>query len=75
MAEEQGNKQDKLDYTRDGEALGYISLDQARVLAVRTAKELPGAYESRYANVPMAFEVGQAEETEDRYVITLSFRP
>ena len=76
MAEDHGEKQEeKFDFTREGEGLGYISLDQARVLAMRTARETPGAYGSGFADVPMAFEVIEAEETEDHYVITLSFRP
>ena len=50
-------------------------MDQARVLAMRTAMEAPGAYGRRYSEVPMAFEVAGEEETEDHYVISLSFRP
>ena len=75
MAEDQSNKEEKFDFTPEGEALGYISLDQAQVLAMRTARETPGAYGSSYTDVPMAFEVVEAEETEDHYTITLSFRP
>ena len=52
MAEDQGNKDEKLEFTPEGEALGYISLDQARVLAMRTARETPGAYASFYADIP-----------------------
>ena len=55
--------------------LAYISLDQAGVLAVRTAREQHGAYGPRYARVPMVFEVAGTSETEDHYVVTLSFRP
>ena len=40
---------------RKGEVLGYISLDQARVLAMRTAREIQGAYGRRFRNSPMAF--------------------
>ena len=69
-------KEDKTDaFTPEGEALGYISLDQARVLAIRTARETPGAYGPRLIPLPMAFEVTGQEETEDHYLITLSFRP
>ena len=75
MTEDQGQKDDgKFDFTREGEALAYISLDQARVLAMRTARETPGAYGSTYADILMAFDVVEAEETEDHYIITLSFR-
>ena len=75
MAEDQGSKEEKLEFTSEGEALGYISLDQARVLAMRTARETPGAYGSFYDDIPMAFDVVEAGQTEDHYVITLSFRP
>ena len=76
MAEDPGEKQEeKFEFTREGEGVGYISLDQARVLAMRTARETPGAYWSGLADVPMAFEVMEAEETEDHYVITLSLHP
>ena len=75
MVEDQGSKEEKLEFTPEGEALGYISLDQARVLAMRTARETPGAYGLFYADIPMAFDVVEAGQTEDHYVITLSFRP
>ena len=76
MAEDEGNKvEEKFEIDSAGEALGYISLDQARVLAVRTARETPGSYGRRWRNVPMAFEVAEATETEDYYAVTLSFRP
>ena len=76
MAQDEGKKdEEKLEFTLEGETPGYISLDQARVLAMRTAREAPGAYGRRFRNVPMAFEVAEDEETEDHYVVTLSFRP
>ena len=73
MVDEEGIKEDeKFEFDSASEALGYISLDQAQVLAMRTARKTPGAYGSAYMDVPMAFE---ASETEDHYVVTLSFRP
>ena len=63
------------DFTLEGEALGYFSLDQARVLAMRTARETPGDYGRRFRTANMAFEVVEDTETEDHYVVTLSFRP
>ena len=75
MAEEQDKTEEQYDFTPDGETLGYISLDHARVLAMRIAKENPGDYGRRFAGVSMAFEVVEDEDTEDHYVITLSFRP
>jgi sugar lactone lactonase YvrE len=59
------------DFTPEGEARGYISLDQAKVLAMRVARDEPGVY----GKVRMAFLVAEAVETEDYYVVTLSFRP
>ena len=77
-SDEQGKKKDeeKTDaFTPEGEAVGYISLDQARVLAMRTARDEPGAYGRRFRQIPMAFEVVGEDTTEDHYVVTLSFRP
>ena len=76
MAEEEEKKEEeKFEFTPEGETLGYISLDQARILAMRTARETPCAYGRRFRNVPMAFEVTAQEETEDHYAVTFSFRP
>jgi len=76
MAEDQAKKdEDRFEFTAEGEALGYISLDQARVLAMRTARESPGDYGRRFKGTSMAFDVVENEDTEDHYVITLSFRP
>ena len=76
MVEDEGKKdEEKFEFDSTGEALGYISLDQAEVLAMRTARETPGAYGRRFTNVPMAFEVVEADETEDHYRITISLRP
>ena len=74
MAEDQGKEEEeKFDFTDEGE--GYISLDEARVLAMRTAVETPGDYGNQYQGVAMFFEVSSLEETEDFYEVTLSFRP
>ena len=75
MAEDQGKEEEKFDFTLEGEAIGYISLDQARLLAMSIARETPGDYGCRFKNVPMALEVVTATEEEDSYTITLSFRP
>ena len=72
-AQQPAEKRDTFDAA--GEFAGYISLDQARVRAMRSARESPGEYGDRYADVPMAFEVEDESETEDHYVITLAFRP
>ena len=76
MAEDEGKKEEeKFDFTPEGESLGYISLDQARVLAMSTARDAPGDYGGVFQGASMAFAVTEAEETEDYYVISLSFRP
>ena len=50
MAEEEGKKEEeKLEFTPEGETLGYISLDQARVLAVQHARENRDFYGPLYA--------------------------
>ena len=65
----------KISSTRAGEALGYISLEQARLLAMRTAREEPGNYGAGLAGVRMVFQLVEQEEGEDYYIISLSFRP
>ena len=44
MAEDQGKEEEKFDFTGEGEAVEYISLEQARVLAMQT----PDEYGSQY---------------------------
>ena len=66
---------DKLDFTSDGETFGYISLDQARVLALRLAREDISVYGDRYSKTRFTWEVTSAEDGEDYYQIRISFRP
>ena len=73
MAEDQGKEEEKFDFTSEGE--GYISLAEARVLAVRTAVETPGDYGRNFRRLTMVFEVVESGEDDDYYNITLSFRP
>ena len=73
MAEDRGKEEEKFDFTPEGE--GYISLDEARVLAMRTASATPGDYGRNFRRVTMVFEVVESTETEDHYTVTLSFRP
>ena len=75
MPKEPGKEEEKFEFTPEGEDLGYISLDQAKVLAMRTARESPGDYGNRFEGTTMAFEAVETEDTEDHYVITLSLRP
>ena len=76
MLEDEGKKgEEKFDFILEGEVIGYISLGQAQVLAMRPEPEEPGAYGSRYLSVPIAFDVVASTGTEDHYVVTMDFRP
>ena len=75
MAEDGDSKEDKFDFSSEGEALAYISLEQARLLAMQTAREAPGDYGRRFRGIRMVFQPVEGEEGEDYYVVTLSFRP
>ena len=73
--DDEGKQEEKFDFTPEGETLGYISLAQARLLAMETARESPGDYGRRFRRVSMAFDVVEFIEEEDYYVVTLSCRP
>ena len=76
MFEDEGKKEEeKFEFTPEGEVLGYISLDQARVLAIEHARENVDFYGRRYARQELVWEVASQEEQEDHYDIKLSFRP
>ena len=76
MVDEEGKKEDeKLEFDSAGEALGYISLDQARLLAIQHARDHTEFYGRRYGRLTLAWEVISQEESEDYYDIRLSFRP
>jgi tetratricopeptide (TPR) repeat protein len=74
---DQHSKQDegKLEFTTDAEALGYISLDQATVLAIRNARDDTSTYGEGLAERELVWEVDRAEESEDYYRIFVSYRP
>ena len=76
MAEEERKEDfDKIEFTPEGETLGYISLEQARLLAMQTARDDPGNYGRRFSGSRMVFDVAEQEDGEDYYVITMNFRP
>ena len=76
MAQNGGDKEDKFDdFTAEGEALGYISLEQARVLAMQHARDNRDFYGSAYSKINLVWEVISQDEGEDYYDIRLSFRP
>ena len=64
----------KLAFTSEGEGLGYVSLDQARVLAVQHARDNRGYYGRAYAKKELVWEVIGADESEDYYDVRLSYR-
>ena len=66
MAEED-KRDEKFDFNAEGDALGYISLDQARVQAIEHARNNTG--------VGPVWEVSTAHQRDDYYDIRLSFRP
>ena len=75
MTEEEGKKEEeKLEFTTEGETPGYISLDQARVLALQHARDNREFY-GRYAERELEWQVVGADETEDYYEVRLSYRP
>ncbi len=70
MLQEEGKKEEeKLEFTPEGEAFGYISLDQARVLAMEHARDNRGFYGRRYNRGDLVWEVVSQEESEDYYDI------
>ena len=75
MAEEPEKKEEeKLEFTSEGETLGYISVDQARVLALQHARDNRETY-GPFADRDLVWEVIGTEETEDYYEVRLSYVP
>jgi len=72
--EEEEKKEEQYGIGRTGD-LEWISLEQAGVLAMRTAREAPGNYGRSFSSTLMVFDVTEEEDGEDYYIITLSFRP
>ena len=75
MEEENKPDEEKLEFTPEGETLGYISLDQARVRAIEHARDNREFYGPRYSRGELVWEVVSQEESEDYYDIRLSYRP
>jgi len=76
MVEEADKKDDeKVELDSTGQAIAYISLDQARVLAMEHARDNREFYGRRYASQELVWEVLSQEESEDYYDIRLSYRP
>ena len=66
-------QEEKLEFTPKGEDFGFISLPQARVLAIQTARANP-ARRRWIRQRRMGFNVLNDYEDEDNYTIVLSFR-
>ena len=80
MAEEPEKKEEeKLEVDSTGQAVAYISLDQARVLAMEHARDNQEFYVDilgpTYSGVNLVWELLSQEQNEDYYEIRLSFRP
>ena len=76
MVKDSDNNDDKkLEFDPTGQAVAYISLDQARVLALQHARDNRDFYGRRYARRDLVWDVVGAEETEDYYEVKLSYRP
>ena len=61
----------KFAFDSAGEAVGYISLEQARILAARHARENTDFYGRRYSGRGLGWEVVGQEEGEEYYFIRL----
>ena len=75
MTEEANVKGDKFEheFTSSGEA--YITLEQARVVAILYARDNSTSYGDAYSELNLVWEVISQEDGEDYYDIKLSFRP
>jgi hypothetical protein len=74
LGEQEDKEEGKLAFTPEGEDLGYVSLDQARVLAVQHSRDNRDYYGPAYARRELVWEVISAEESEDYYDVRLSYR-
>ena len=72
-------KEDSFEFDSAGEAVGYISMAQARVLAMRTFRDEPGNYGAGFEDIQMVFEVAGSEQDSEEdgglFHIRLSYRP
>ena len=72
---EDSRKEDepKLEFDSAGQAVAYVSLDQARVLTMQQARGAPCAYGRRHRRVTLVWEVQSEEEGEDFFDVRLFF--
>ena len=75
VAEDQsGQEEDQPESQRPGSAGEFISLDQARDIALDQARENQDFYGRRYARMDMAWEVVSQEEQADGYRVQLAYQ-
>ena len=60
-ADNEKREEEKLEFTPEGEGLGYISMDQASVLALRTSRENTDFYGPGYSDQGFVLEEMGAE--------------
>ena len=75
LNDEEGKQEEKLEFTPEGESIGYISLEEARIQVMELARDDAGFYGSTYHKFDLVHELFSIEEGEDHYEIRLSFRP
>ena len=75
MVDEEDKKEDSFEFDSAGEAVEYISMATARVLAMRAAREEPGNYGADNERVSMFFKAVEEDAEEDYYHIRLSYQP
>ena len=74
MAEDEGNKEKRFDFTAEGEVLGYLSLDQAVLQARRLARQDGSRYLQRLGWDEIVWMEISADQREDSYRVVLQFR-
>ena len=74
MADEE-KQEEKFEFGAEAEAIGYISMAQARLLAMQTAREASTDYGERCSGDSMVFSIVSSEEDEDYYTVLLDVRP
>ena len=65
MAEEPEKKEDKFEFTPEGEFVEYISLGDARVMAIRHARDNTEIYGSDYQDTNLVWRVVSQKEEEE----------
>jgi hypothetical protein len=74
MAEDDINKEDKFDFTAEGEAFGYISLDQAVLRARLLVRQDEVRYLERLGWDEVVWAEINSDQREDTYRVVLQFR-